>query len=280
MTAAPVSTRATHVAPARLSAVGLLRSETIKLLTLRSTWWSIGVVAVLSVLLALLIASTLSASIGASAAAGEDAFQVAGIVAVLGPTQFTMLLAGALGAIAVTGEYSTGMIRSTLTAEPRRGAVLAAKAVVVGALLFLASVLIFAISVAIVAPIAADAGAAIDWQDPTQSLLPLLYGALSMSAYALIGLSCGFLLRSGPGAIALTVGILFILPILPSLFAAAPGWEWVADVARYLPMNAGQALMSPGMELGLDDASAGTALVAWVAVGLAGSWAVLRTRDA
>ena len=62
-----------------------------------------------------------------------------GVMAVVSPIRFTALLAGILGAIAVTGEYSTGMIRSTLTADPVRGRVLAAKATVLAVFLFVAS---------------------------------------------------------------------------------------------------------------------------------------------
>lgn len=262
----------------RLSFARVLHGEWIKLASLRSTWWSIGIVAALSIGLSLLIAASIASSMSGVDAQGVATFS--SVMAVLAPMQFTILLAGSIGAIAVTGEYSTGMIRSTLTAEPRRGAVIASKALVVAVLLFAASLAIFAVAALATAPILGDAGIAIPWDDPARSWAPIVYGALSMACFALIGLSSGFVVRNGPGAIALAVGILFVLPILPSMFAYGDDWQWVHDIAQFLPMNAAQSLVSPGTDFGLPDAPAIAALLAWVATGLAGSWAVLRSRDA
>src|SRR5215217_7450723 len=89
----------------RLTFARALRGEWIKLATLRATRWSITVTAVMTIGIAVLIASAVDMP-------GFEPIQ-----AVVSPIQFTMLLAGILGAISVTGEYSTGMIRSTLTAN-------------------------------------------------------------------------------------------------------------------------------------------------------------------
>ncbi|WEG10297.1 ABC transporter permease subunit [Microbacterium horticulturae] len=262
----------------RLTFGRVLRSETIKLLTLRSTWWSIAVVAVLSVGLATIVAASMSAF---NDAASTSAAQLSQLVAsaVISPIQFTMLLAGALGAIAVTGEYSTGMIRSTLTAEPRRGVVLSAKAIVVAALLLVVSLIVFVVSTL---PAAAIIGTSpIDLADPGIVLQPILYGALSMAVFAVIGLSWGFLLRSGPGAIAATVGLLFVLPIIGMIFPSEGAWSWISHAATYLPMSAAQSLtVPPGADGALTIPVALITLAAWVVAGLLGSWAVLRSRDA
>src|SRR5690606_15279401 len=94
MTATATAARATHVplSPHRLTFLRQLHSELIKLTTLRSTWWSVGIVLLLTVGIAMLIASAM------------DVPGFPGIQAVTSPIQFTMLLAGILGAIAVTGE--------------------------------------------------------------------------------------------------------------------------------------------------------------------------------
>jgi ABC-2 type transport system permease protein len=266
------ATAGTTPSSASLSAPGphltfgrILRSEAIKLFSLRSTWWSIAITAVLSVGISLLMAI----------ASADFPSDFPSIMAITAPIQFTMLLAGILGAIAVTGEYSTGMIRSTLTAVPRRGDVLAAKAIVVGGFLAVASAVIFA---AAIAATTAMLTPAIDWSDPSQSLVPLAYGVLSMTVFALIGVSFGFVLRNGAGAIAATVGLLFVMPIVLSLFAMfGPAWEWVADLARYLPTNAAQTLTVPGAT---ETVPALIALAAWVVVGTVSAWTVLRVRDA
>ena len=277
-TLAPDTTRVNHAPAYRLSFPRVVRSEAIKLTTLRSTWWSIGVVVVLSIGFSLLVAGALASSARMVAENGVSA-TFTGVSAIVAPIQFTMLLAGALGAIAITGEYSTGMIRSSLTAEPRRGVVLAAKAIVVAVLMAVTSLITFGLAAVATAPLLTDIP--IDWGNPEQSTLPILYGSLSMAVFALLGLSFGFILRSGPGAIAATVGLLFVLPIVANIFSFGdPAWQWIRDLSQYLPMNVAQSLTSPSADVGLSDPVALLALGGWVAAGLLGAWAVLRTRDA
>ncbi|MGP3534976.1 ABC transporter permease subunit [Microbacterium sp. RD1] len=252
----------------RLSFARSLHSEWIKLATLRSTWWSIAFVGVMTVGISLLIASSV----------GGDEFT--GIQAVTMPTQFTMLLAGILGVIAVTGEYSTGMIRSTLAADPIRGSVLAAKSAVVAALMFVASLAISLIAAVVVTPILGSGGAGIDWSSFDATFRPLLGAAFSMSVFALIGVAFGFLLRSGAGAIAATVGLLFVLPIVVNIFPAEPAWQWIHDLSSYLPMFASSSLTATAEGAALSAPVAFLALGGWVAAGMASSWAVLRMRDA
>jgi ABC-2 type transport system permease protein len=245
-----------------------VRSEWIKLATLRSTWWSIAIVAVLTVGIAVLIAQAVDMP-------GFEPIQ-----AVVSPIQFTMLLAGILGAISVTGEYSTGMIRSTFAATPARGAVLAAKSIVLAVFMFVSSLIIFAAAALVVSAIVSGREQSIDWSDPSASIQPILAASLAMAVCALIGVAFGFLLRSGAGAIAATVGLLFVLPIVSSMFAiAGEGWLWVSEAANYLPMAAAQSAILPGGG-GLDEPVAYLTLGAWVAAGLLGAWTALRTRDA
>lgn len=245
-----------------------LHGEWIKLATLRSTWWSIGIVAVLTAGIAVLIAQAVDVP-------GFEPIQ-----AVVMPIQFTMLLAGILGAISVTGEYSTGMIRSTLAATPRRGAVLAAKAVVVALFMFVASLLIFSAAALAVSAVVATREQSIDWSEPSASFLPIIVSSLAMAVFALIGVAFGFVLRSGAGAIAATVGLLFVLPIVANFFMlAGEPWAWVMDAANYLPVAAAQsAILTDGAAL--ETPVAYLTLGAWVVAGMLGAWAVLRTRDA
>lgn len=246
-----------------------LRSEWIKLSTVRSTWWSIGIVAVLTIGIAVLVAQSMDVP-------GFEPIQ-----AVVSPIQFTMLLAGILGVISVTGEYSSGMIRSTLAATPSRGAVLAAKATVVALLMFISSLVIFLIAALAVTPIFDGRDMPFAWDDPAKSILPILASSLSMAVFALIGVAFGFLIRSGAGAIAATVGLLFVLPIIVGIFSGTgEGWEWIADVSSHLPVAAAQSVILPQDDWGLPLAEAYTTLAAWVAAGMLGAWATLRTRDA
>jgi len=251
----------------RLTFVRALRGEWIKLTTLKSTWWSIAIAAVLTIGIAVLFASAVDMP-------GFEPIQ-----AVVSPIQFTMLLAGILGAIAVTGEYSTGMIRSTLTANPGRGSVLAAKSVVLAAFLFVSSIIIFAVAAVAVSVVVAGRDQSIDWSDFSLSFGPILTASLSMAVFALIGVAFGFILRSGAGAIAATVGLLFVLPIVTSMFSiAGEAWKWVTDAGMYLPSAASQSIILTGGPL--DEPVAYLTLGAWVVASLLAAWAVLRTRDA
>lgn len=258
----------------RLSFPRSLRSEWIKLTTLRSTWWSIAITGALTIGIAALIAFALTSS-------GGGARGINGIMAVVSPIQFTALLAGILGAIAVTGEYSTGMIRSTFTADPRRGRVLVAKSAVLAVFLFLASLVMFVIAAVIVSAILGAHGQSLEWGSPDKVILPLLAAAATMAVCALIGVSFGFMLRSGAGAIAATVGLLFVLPIVSNFFAfGGKAWQWALDAANYLPLSAAQNAILPSDGAPLSAGVAFLTLGAWVAAGLLGSWMVLRSRDA
>ncbi|MDT3331225.1 ABC transporter permease subunit [Microbacterium sp. KSW-18] len=255
----------------RLGFFRLVQSELLKLFTLRSTWWSLIVTVVLAVGISLLIALVMN-SLGDSA--GQMSLNPT--TAVVSPLQFTMLVAGILGAMAITGEYSTGMIRSSLTAEPRRGAVLLAKALVVTVTLVATTVVTSLISVLVVTPIYGENG--FEWGDAERTWIPLGWAVISMATFALLGLGWGFLIRNGAGAIAATVGILFVLPIVVSLFSfGGESWQWLIDLYNYLPSSAAAALTTNPANETVRNV---IVLLAWPAAALVGGWAVLRTRDA
>ena len=107
-----------------------LRAEWIKFWTVRSTTWSTVMLFVLGAGLTVLVCAT-SAEWLASGKADESpgSFVTWGMM-------IAQITAVVLGALVVTSEYGTGMIRATLAATPRRGAVLAAKALVLSSTLF------------------------------------------------------------------------------------------------------------------------------------------------
>jgi ABC-2 type transport system permease protein len=238
-----------------------LRGELLKLTTLRSTWWSLAIAAGLSVAIAWLFGS---------ASDGGDP-----ILGVVVSAQFTMLVAGVLGAIAVTGEYATGMIRSTLTANPRRTQVALAKGVAITLVVGAATAVTYLVCLAVTVP---TSSVAVAWSDPARAALPLALGVAAMVAYALIGMGFGLLIRNGAGAIAATVGVLFVAPVAVNLFAlGGASWQWVVDLGRYLPVAAGSDLTT--IPTG-DVMVPALTLVAWV-VGLVGAGIMLlRRRDA
>ncbi|MFD5226031.1 ABC transporter permease [Microbacterium sp. NPDC058342] len=265
-----IQARASHIPASAFNVtfVRQMRSELVKLLTVRGTWWSVAIVGVLTIGLAFIVTSAISPPVDNM------------VMAVVSPVQFTMMLAGILGVISVTGEYSTGMVRSTFTANPVRGSVVAAKAVVLGAFMFVVSLLIFGLAAVAISPLAASKDLALDWVDPTMTILPVLAASATMALFALLGVGLGFLLRSGAGAIAVTVGILFVLPIIVSMLGA---WlhdlEWVGELNNYLPATATQFAILPSDGMPVEAPVAWITLVAWPAAALLGAWAVVRGRD-
>ncbi|MGY1771009.1 sensor histidine kinase [Blastococcus sp. SYSU D00813] len=103
--------------PARLTFTGVLRAEWIKLLSLRSTWWVLTATVVLIVGVSLAVAFSLDAVATDPATAAATA-ALTGAEVVSGGFQLGMLTIAVLGTLLITGEYSTGMIRSTLAAVP------------------------------------------------------------------------------------------------------------------------------------------------------------------
>src|ERR1700689_1792686 len=107
---------------------GALASEFTKLRSVRSTYWTLGALFIVSVGLAVAITAGTASNFANNPGnkAGFDATQAS-----LGAFfEIGQLIIAVLGAMAITSEYSTGMIRTSLTAQPRRGVVYAAKAIV------------------------------------------------------------------------------------------------------------------------------------------------------
>src|SRR5215470_18734773 len=118
-------------AAGRAGLAGAIRSEFTKLRSVRSTYWTIAALFIVSVGVAAIAGFGIANNIhnNPQNKAGMDATQ-ASLIAFF---EFGQLIIAVLGALTITSEYSTGMIRTSLTAQPRRGTVYAAKALVFGA---------------------------------------------------------------------------------------------------------------------------------------------------
>lgn len=262
--------------PYRLSFARLVGAEWIKFTTVRSTWWSFGLVALISVGLSMLEAWAFASSdMPVESNPNTLAVQVIAFSTVL-----TQLLAVIMGTIAVTGEYSTGMIRSTVTAAPGRVGQLLAKALVVFLTMFAFSLAVFTAAALASGPIL-PAGM-INLGEPETSVLPLLGAALYLSVASVIGVGLGYVLRNGPGALAGGIGLIFVLPVLVLFFPRTEMFQWVYDAASFLPSNAAQSLfMGAPMSGNVSEPWPATlTVIAWGVVALVGGLAVLKTRDA
>jgi hypothetical protein len=198
--------------------------ERIKLRTVRSTWW-LAVATVLSM-----------AAVGAGVGLGYRSHTPVATAAQilnnsLSGAILAQLLLGALGVLMVTGEYGTGMIRSTFAAVPRRRSVLAAKVAVCGGA---------ALTVGLVASLAGYLGGQIAIRgtaipaaslgEPANLRAVLLTGVY-LSATALIGVGIGTIVRHSGAAIGTLFGLMFVPMIVAGLF----GESGIA-VGRFVPL--------------------------------------------
>jgi hypothetical protein len=246
------------------------RMEWHKLRTLRSTWSIVaffvaGVIGLSMLVLSYENYGQMSAADRASFDPTHDCF----IGLVLG-----QLLFAALGVLAITSEFSSGMISATFAAAPRRPLVLAAKAAVLATVTLAAGELsVFAAFFAGQAMLEAPAPQATLGQ-PGVLRVVLMAGAYP-ALIALIALGIGAIIRHTAGAICAVVGVLFVLPLL----FVSPSMQDTAQ--KFLPNAMRNSLtavkpiahtLSPALTFGL--------LCAYATVVLAaGAWA-LRRRDA
>ena len=161
-TVAPL--RTTHVQPGGGRTLGAVAAEWTKLWSVRSTAWSLVAAAALVVSGGLV----LGMSAAASAEAGHDV-QSAPHLAAVG-LQLALLALVAMTTLSVTSEYSSGTISTTLQGVPLRGRVLAAKAAVVGAVTFVAGVVLSAVGTVSVVSTMGEAGD-IDGREVVLSML-------------------------------------------------------------------------------------------------------------
>jgi ABC-2 type transport system permease protein len=266
---------ATHRAPAgKLSSGGILRSEWIKLRSLRSTVWSYAIVIMVSLgMAALMSASAQSAPDGTFFA--DDATMIAqastfGIV-------FGQLVVAVLGVLVMSGEYTTGMVRSTLTAVPRRLAALWAKATVLFAAT-LAVGLVSSVGAFLVASsIFADKGVSANLFDDG-IYIAIIGGALYLALVSVFSLGLGAILRSSAGGVAAALGVILLLPVVLQLIPAT----WALDALPYTISSAGMNMfsMTSFSSVPIDNVKDLLITLGWVAVSLAGAAVLLKRRDA
>src|SRR3954447_15517807 len=209
----------------------VIRSEWIKLRTVRSSWWVLAAT-VLGIAIVGLLVSYVSNAHWSSMNAGDRADFNPVNQDLIG-VNLAELTVGVLGVLAVTGEYATGMIRATFAAVPRRFPVLAAKAGVLAAVTF--AVALVTVLVTFVGGQALLGSHGISLAHP-EAVRAVFGATLYLTVVAVLGVGLGFLIRSTVGAIATLIGVLLVLPIMASALPGSSGFE------RYLPSMAGRAL--------------------------------------
>ena len=186
------------------------------------------------------------------------------------------LAVGVLGVLLVTGEYSTGTVRATLAAVPRRLPVLWAKAAV-----FAAVTLVLTAAACLTAFLLGQALLAGHHLDTTLSApgaTRVVFGtALYLTVIGLLAIGVGALIRNTAGGVATVLGLLLVLPVLVEVL---PG-SWRDHLLPYLPSTAGQSLVTLHVQSPMPAPWTGFAILClYAAATLAGGAVLLRHRDA
>jgi ABC-type transport system involved in multi-copper enzyme maturation permease subunit len=253
---------------------GAIASEFTKIRSVRSTYWTLLALLVVSIGIGAAIAGGSAANFNHNPAnkAGFDATQTS-LIAFF---EIGQLIIAVIAALAITSEYSTGMIRTSLTAQPRRGTVYAAKAIVLTSLTLIVSLvtsfLAFFVGQALLSSSGVSASlfhsvtipqnanvtcpqksvggggglppgckvvfSGTDVISPTTVLLAIIGCALFVTLVAIIAFGIGAIVRHTAGAIAIAIAALFIIPVLEQ--ALPSEWRW--DIMRFLPDAANQVV--------------------------------------
>jgi ABC-2 type transport system permease protein len=254
--------------------IDVVRSEWTKFKSVHSTYWTFLVAIVLGIGLSALV-SGISASHYQSDPGvrfGWDPTQRS-----IRPEWFLAQLAFAvLGVLTVTSEYSSGMIRTSLAAVPRRMRMMSAKLLVFG---------VAALAVGeVISVIAFSLGQAlIHGKAPSASfgqhdvLRVVLGSGVYLLLIGLLGSAFALIVRHAAAGIALVVGMLFILPGI----AEALPTSWSQPIEKYWPTNAGQRLLFLHADRNMLGPWLGFGLLAlFVAVVAALAFFLLQRRDA
>jgi ABC-2 type transport system permease protein len=281
-TITPTAPRTAPRTPAgSLTFGGVLRSEWIKLRTLRSTVWSYASVVAIVLGLALVLALTTASGVdGAPDTLGGSSEAQVGLL--VQSSTFGVFLAqlvvAVLGVLVISGEYGTGMSRSTFTAVPKRLPVLAAKSAVLFLVTFLVGVIATVGAYLVSSAVYSTHGVSANLADP-DLFMPLLGASLYLALVAVFSLGVGTMVRSSAGGIGIVLALILVVPTILQLVPA----DWAQDIHPYLLSTAGTNMFAPTEITGTETLRAWQDLLVvlgWVAASTTGAAVLLTKRDA
>ncbi|WP_103063392.1 ABC transporter permease subunit [Actinomyces qiguomingii] len=252
-----------------------VHAEWIKVCSLRSTW----IISLIAVAITVLLGAGAAIGFAGSPELAQEAKDMIGT-----GSAFGQIVVAVLGALIITGEYTSGQIRSSLAAVPLRGRVLVAKAFVASVFAFCVGAVSVLLAWAVSAPFMhGHAGSLTDMH-----YLGYVWGTgLSFVIITLMALGLGFLMRSTAGSITVVVSLMFVLSVPLSLVALK--WEWAARLIDLLPLQVATAVSDPfclsnswsaASDAFLTHTQAVLVFVAWAIVPLALGWLLFTRRDA
>jgi ABC-2 type transport system permease protein len=257
----------------RAGFAGALRSEFTKIRSTRSTYWTLLALIVVCIGIGALASAGTAAHPNGISRASFDATQQS-----LAGLYVGQLVIAALGALTITSEYSTGMIRTSLAVQPRRGVVFAAKAVVFAAVTLVTGLIASFGSFFVGQALLSSAHLSATLGEPNV-LRAVIGGALFLTACGMLAYGLGALLRHTAGAISAAIGLLFVLTVLVQFLPQS----WQNSVDKWMPALAGSQIWATKVSSGAHQFPAwgGFAVLAgWALAAIIAGLVVFRTRDA
>jgi ABC-2 type transport system permease protein len=229
VTASPARPRPAPAGGYRASVAGTLRSEFTKIRSVRSTYWALFLVVAAGVAWSIAYCAGEASKwpqMSAQDKFGFDPTQSS----VVGLALLGQLVIVVLGTLTLTSEYSTGMIRASLTVMPRRGVLYGAKAAVFAAVALVVALVASFVSFFVGQALLSSTHVSTTLSQPNV-LRAVIGTALYLVLCGLFAFGLGAILRSTAGAMTAAYGFLFLVP---QLAKALPG-SWYADMDRWLP---------------------------------------------
>lgn len=249
----------------------VVRSEFIKVTSLRSSWILLAVTALILIGIAALMAWAATQAAGTQGQIPPDTLHTVGTAGV----EFGQLVLASFGAVFIGGEYGTGMIRSTMTAAPNRWGPICAKGLVLAVIGFVTGAVSGFVAYVIAQPIlnSKDLGFSLG----AHGVLGSTFGfALYMALATLLGFSIALLLRNSAGGIVVVLALLLVVPIV---FAAIP-LDVLSDIDPYLPSETGEQMtMIDTSHDKFNQWQGGLLCAAWAAVLFVAGLVLTKVRD-
>lgn len=253
----------------------VLASEWVKIRSIRSSHLLVGL-SLGAILLAVAVAFSAIGMYDSAPASMRRSARIAELEEVV--LIVPQLCMGIMGVLTITSEYATGLIRTSLALVPRRWPVLMAKSAVVGGLGLVVGPIVVFVTYAV-------AQAMLESRYPVASFgerFPtLVTSSVTVAVFALIGLGLGAAFRSAAGAIAVLVGLVYVIPIvvgnLPEPWSERLGSVMIGALPREI---SGADLTSSVYGALLPPVVAGVVLALYAVVPLLAGALLLRRRDA
>lgn len=240
----------------------LLHAEWTKIRSVRSTAWSLAIMVIAAVGFNTLVVGLAIAHWNSTSAATKHSYLADPTGFLAAALNFAQIPVCVLGVMVITSEYSTGMVRASMLAVPRRTPMLAAKAVVFAALTFIVGELVafgsFLIAQAII-------GHHLPESLGDLATTRAVFGmGLYLTVLGLLGLAIGALVRHTGAALTIVIGVVVVLANVARLLSGTVG----THIAAYLPTNAGLLITHAHQ-------AASDLLTPWQGFGVLCLWAAL-----